>query len=359
MSKAPQPAQKATKTRDTYKWSAEKISALISAASGPENIRTLLGKQEAGENTSGDTKVKVYGRIAAEIFPDEYPANPKLWRTRVQNKWEYLGQQYRTAAKRLRSTGEGVRPNQDPDGNDPDSQGIAKIELDHYIPPTGPDHDTPDVAKNIWGEITRKFPWFPRMHELLSTRPNQVPIAVTTGLTPSGPVTIFHQPPSDSEDNEDQDDSQLPPLKIARTGARPSTQIQAARKAFGTKAGPKHQRLGIEERFLQIQEQLQARVFERDKNAQQLAEREVAVKEKQQLIERRQQLIEEFKLGLITTNEYREAVAHLGGDSYVRGNLSGSSQPLQVGAHFSGNFSPEWDSQSLPVPSEFAAPSAM
>lgn len=34
------------------------------------------------------------------------------------------------------------------------------------------------------------------MHRLLCMRPNQVPIAITTGLGPSGPRTVLHQPPS-------------------------------------------------------------------------------------------------------------------------------------------------------------------
>jgi hypothetical protein len=34
------------------------------------------------------------------------------------------------------------------------------------------------------------------MHSILSTRPNQVPIAITTGIGPAGPSTVLHQAPS-------------------------------------------------------------------------------------------------------------------------------------------------------------------
>ncbi|CAE6456799.1 unnamed protein product, partial [Rhizoctonia solani] len=75
------------------------------------------------------------------------------------------------------------------------------------------------------------------MHELLSSHPNQVPIAVTTALTPLGPTTVFHQPPSDSEDDDDvyassrNVDLALPlVIQGRRTTAQPSTRLRAASK---------------------------------------------------------------------------------------------------------------------------------
>ncbi|KAG8686140.1 hypothetical protein FRC08_012730 [Ceratobasidium sp. 394] len=369
MPRRPKPATATTKKpRDTYSWPGDKTDWLISEASNPENIRTLLGKQEAGENTSGDTKAKVYGRIAAVIFAAEYSRDPKLWTRRVQHKWEYLGSQYRASAKRLRRTGEGLKRDPETKNADSTGSGIAEIELQYYIPPTGPDHDTPDVARNIWDAITLKFPQFPRMHELLSTRPNQVPIAVTTALTPSGPATVLHQPPSDSEGDEEDDDepansqslsvSSLEPMLQAsnstgRTLARPSTQMQAAHRA--SKTGSGRRRLAIEDRFIEIQKQLQDRIFERDKHAQQLADRELILKEKRQLLE-------EFKLGLITPNEYRQAAARLGGGEPYSGGVPlpfGTSQSSQPDARSSATFSPEWENLGLSVGSELAPPSVV
>ncbi|KAG8732094.1 hypothetical protein FRC12_019434 [Ceratobasidium sp. 428] len=339
MPRAPKSTAAAKKARDTYNWPQDKIDELISEASNPENIRTLLGKKEAGQNTSGDTKVKVYGRIAAKLFPTMYPSDRKLWTRRVQHKWEYLCTQHRTHAKRLRRTGEGLKPDPEPSDDDTASQGIAKIELLNYIPPTGPDHNTPDTTRNIWDEITQKFPQFPRMHELLSTRPNQVPIAVRTAITPSGPITILHQPPSDleSKDAEDvpTDSESIPTPAISSVGlakksgkqtvAHPSTQIHAARQVSNSGRSTKNRRLGIEDQFLEIQKQIQTRILERDKHTQMLAERELILKEKAQLLE-------EFKLGLITPDEYRQAAARLeGGESYSGGTSRspGMSQPSE------------------------------
>ncbi|KAG9090009.1 hypothetical protein FS749_000889 [Ceratobasidium sp. UAMH 11750] len=265
MPRGPKPATTTIKKpRDTYSWPHAKVEWLISEASSPENIRTLLGKQEAGENTSGDTKVKVYGRIAAVIFAAEYLRDPKVWKRRVHHKWEYS--QYRAAAKRLRRTGEGLKRDPETENTNGTGPGIAETELQYYIPPTGPDQNTPDVARNIWDAITLKFPQFPCMHELLSTRPNQVPIAVTTALTPSGPATVLHQPPSDSEGDEEDDEepansqflsvSNLEPILQARnstrrTSAQPSTQMQAARRA--SKSGSGRRRMAIEDQFIEIQ----------------------------------------------------------------------------------------------------------
>jgi hypothetical protein len=41
-----------------------------------------------------------------------------------------------------------------------------------------------------------EFKWLPHLHQILSTRPNQIPIAITTGIGPAGPSTVLHQRPS-------------------------------------------------------------------------------------------------------------------------------------------------------------------
>ncbi|KAF8597988.1 hypothetical protein BDV93DRAFT_561770 [Ceratobasidium sp. AG-I] len=366
MPPAPRTSKKPT-PRDTFYWPKPKIEELISEASNIQNVRTLLGKQEPGENTSGDTKVKVYGRIAATLFPAEYSANPKLWKRRVQHKWEHLCNAYRTAAKRLRRTGEGVKGDSQIEDSDTTGSGINEVELQHYIPATGPDHNTPDVARNIWGEL---FIRFPRMHELLSTRPNQVPIAVTTALTPSGPTTVYHQPPSESGDYDSADDSSAPILSTPdmpavdsyeatasvvnrkRTTAHPSNQIRAASKAAGNMSKVGHHRSSIEDRFLEIQTQLQSRIFERDKHARKMAER-------QQVLQERRLLLEEFKLGLLKPEEYRIAVARLEGGASENVFLPSLPSPLSSHAanSESPNLSPEWNTLGLSFGSDFASPS--
>lgn len=93
------------------------------------------------------------------------------------------------------------------------------------------------------------------MHRLLSFRANQVPIAITTALTPSGPTTTLHQPPSESGDDDNADDIQSaldPPSKPSHkwTAAHDSNQIQIANKRS---AGLGNRRPNTEERFLEIQ----------------------------------------------------------------------------------------------------------
>ncbi|QRV85647.1 hypothetical protein RhiJN_13665 [Ceratobasidium sp. AG-Ba] len=45
----------------------------------PENTRTLLCIQEPGENSSGDAKLKAYGRIVVTIFAVDYLLDLKRW----------------------------------------------------------------------------------------------------------------------------------------------------------------------------------------------------------------------------------------------------------------------------------------
>lgn len=40
-----------------------------------------------------------------------------------------------------------------------------------------------------------KFPFFPRLHQLLCTRPNSIPPAITTGIGPAGREVVYLQPP--------------------------------------------------------------------------------------------------------------------------------------------------------------------
>lgn len=115
-------------------------------------------------------------------------------------------------------------------------------------------------------DITKGFPQFPQMHRLLSLRPNQVPIAITTALGPSGPTTVFHQPPSDAGSDEEPDepvDVKLSPhaeplsvqekdTKAKKTEALPSTQLRSAALKAASSAKSTHAKRGIEERFVEL-----------------------------------------------------------------------------------------------------------
>jgi hypothetical protein len=44
--------------------------------------------------------------------------------------------------------------------------------------------------------------FFPRMHELVATRPNVVPIVIHTAGGPNGPSSVYPQPPSPISSNK-------------------------------------------------------------------------------------------------------------------------------------------------------------
>ncbi|KIY60884.1 hypothetical protein CYLTODRAFT_264704 [Cylindrobasidium torrendii FP15055 ss-10] len=156
-------------------WSTSKLWELVALITTPRNFKVLYGKQEAGENTIGDTKAAVHRRIAAELEPDLFQQNTKKAIDRVKRKITDLESKFKEHVQRLKKTGEGV---------------------DEYytISKDGPDHDTDKRAVNIWEQIKKEFPFFPELWKYWSTRPNFVPICVTTGLTPHGPTTTFLQP---------------------------------------------------------------------------------------------------------------------------------------------------------------------
>ena len=114
-----------------------------------------------------------------------------------------LTKTYKRHAVKLRTTGNGVREEGDNDGSDSEEY------CNFYIGADGPDENTSDEAKNIWGmwchcehlitnfcadQIIREFPFFPELHTIFVARPNVTPIAVTTGVGPHGKKTLHMQP---------------------------------------------------------------------------------------------------------------------------------------------------------------------
>src|SRR6201996_6923210 len=75
--------------------------------------------------------------------------------------------------KRLRRTGEGVA--------DDDSDASQY----YFIDRAGPDHDTPDRARNIWEEIREDFKFFPELYRIWHGRPNLGPHLCSPCLTPN------------------------------------------------------------------------------------------------------------------------------------------------------------------------------
>ncbi|KAG6835665.1 hypothetical protein H0H93_015973 [Arthromyces matolae] len=163
-------------------WSSDLTWNLINEVEKTENRKVIIGKLK-NENSSRDHKIQVYKRIAEKILPVMFAGDAGTAANRVKSKWEALRKTYAERAKRLRATGEGVQ------NSDNDSEETITC----CIPPEGPDASTPDQAKNIWTEIINNFEYFPKLHELLATRSNVTPIAITTGTGPSGQKTVYFQ----------------------------------------------------------------------------------------------------------------------------------------------------------------------
>ncbi|KAF8156110.1 hypothetical protein B0H34DRAFT_752270 [Crassisporium funariophilum] len=118
------------------------VWSLLAEINKAENYCVLYGKKESSENTSGETKVTVYNRIAEAILPDMYALDPRTVGKHVKSKLESLKKLYQNKAKRLLQTGEGVN-------NKDGSQGSEET-LPFYIMGDGPCVETPPHAVNIW-----------------------------------------------------------------------------------------------------------------------------------------------------------------------------------------------------------------
>ncbi|KAG6878044.1 hypothetical protein C0992_008712 [Termitomyces sp. T32_za158] len=158
------------------------------------NYKVLFGKKDKTENTSGETKVTVYKHIGQKILPELFDLDAGTVADRIKSKIESLTKMYRKQHSKIYQTGGGIQSERDE--NQPESQSNSQETiLDYYIPSTGPDEMTPIKIKNLWKQIEAEFLFFPRLYNIFSTRPNVVPIAVTTALGPNGCSTVWYQDP--------------------------------------------------------------------------------------------------------------------------------------------------------------------
>ncbi|KAG9088189.1 hypothetical protein FS749_002366 [Ceratobasidium sp. UAMH 11750] len=187
------PRKRRAPTSKPISWTDEMKIHILQESDKEENRIVLRGKKDSSENTSGESKTTVYRRIAKEVIPEVYNRDPIDAGSKVMNQYNALVTLYSRLSKELTKTGNGV-------GGDVDekSDGVRQLELDNYIPAGGPTEATSENAVNTWNALCEKCAFFPLLHELLSTRPSQVPIATTTGIGPSGPQTVLFQPPSPS-----------------------------------------------------------------------------------------------------------------------------------------------------------------
>ncbi|KAG2065332.1 hypothetical protein BDR04DRAFT_1033086 [Suillus decipiens] len=153
-------------------WTDNLVWQLLAQIELSENRVVLLGKRKKGENTSGDSKVTVYQRMAASVFPQLHSQNAccaSLIIFYLTSPSCSLTKKYKVHAQRLRTTGEGVQS--DVNGN------ISNNEFfECYVPADGPNTTTTPRAQCIWDEIVQQFQFFPVLHRILSSRPNVTPI---------------------------------------------------------------------------------------------------------------------------------------------------------------------------------------
>ncbi|KAF8152528.1 hypothetical protein B0H34DRAFT_120095 [Crassisporium funariophilum] len=184
--------------------------ALLTELKVDKNYKVIFGKKDKNKNTSGERKVTVFKRIGEKILPELFAVDPTVIGDCVKSKVEFLVRTYWKHHRKLWQTGGGVQA----DGNDdePSQEPNQEGALDFYIPPTGPDETTPAAAKNLWEQIEKEFPPFPRLHVILSTCPNVVPIVVTTTLVPEGhSLVTWYQAPSGSSTEPQADETLLQP----------------------------------------------------------------------------------------------------------------------------------------------------
>ncbi|KAF9232442.1 hypothetical protein BU15DRAFT_55018 [Melanogaster broomeanus] len=117
---------------------------LIMEITKPQNLKVLCGKLTKHENTSGETKASVFRRIGSVLLPELHAVDATATGDRVKGKYEWA-----------------------------------------LVP------------------IQRMFPFFPDLHRIWATKPNKNPIAVTTGVGPSGKRTLIMQPLTSSGANNE------------------------------------------------------------------------------------------------------------------------------------------------------------
>ncbi|KAJ7036203.1 hypothetical protein C8F04DRAFT_1258313 [Mycena alexandri] len=290
----------------------------------------LFGKPDPKANTSGDSKITVYERIAQKLFPDDFQDHPKTLGKRVKGKTEDLCKIYKEKAALLRQTGGGVGAPEE------DNTEQTHYYLDYYIPHDGPHHDTPQAAKNIWEQINNDFPYFSELHKFLSTRPNivvhnqQAAPRVQNQVQDSqiDPVLLNMTPtppPRRIDDPEDQSSS--PTARVVRSNDRIRAQ-QAAQPGAPVKAvkGPKPSTFGTDlsnavekvSRALKhipkkcsLEDMIIESSRENIKIARERAEAQAEHHHQSLLVTQKAQLMEMLKLGIYTVKEVKVKIAEL------------------------------------------------
>ncbi|KAF9234515.1 hypothetical protein BU15DRAFT_36655, partial [Melanogaster broomeanus] len=139
-----------------------RVWKLIDKISKPANYKVLFGKlnrNEVSKNTSGETKASVYKRVGAVVLPEFHMIDPTTTGDRVKAKIEILTKTYKHHAKKLHTTGSGIRGEDDSLSDDDEF-------CEFYIKAHGPDENTTEEALNLWEQIKKVFPFFLDLHRI-------------------------------------------------------------------------------------------------------------------------------------------------------------------------------------------------
>ncbi|KAG1749293.1 hypothetical protein EDB19DRAFT_1904807 [Suillus lakei] len=154
-------------------WTDDLVWQLLAQIELSENRVMLLGKRKKGENTSGDSKVMVYQDMAAAIFPQLHSQNACNGGPSQMKLIILLSLMKKYKGSNLTLTAMSLTTNF-----------LNAMSL--LMDPT-----QPQLRKQcIWDEIVEQFKFFPILHQILSSRLNVTPIAITTGIGPHGRKTI-------------------------------------------------------------------------------------------------------------------------------------------------------------------------
>ncbi|KAL1945887.1 hypothetical protein VTO73DRAFT_1889 [Trametes versicolor] len=279
---------------------------LLAEVEKEENRKVLFGKR-GDQNSPAEHKISVAKSIAAAVVPDLYALDATVAGDRVKSK-------------------------------------IA----------------------SITEQIERDWPFFPRFHRLLSTRPNVLPVAITTGVGPQGESTVYFQgrPPTSGSQGAAQvitDDvidpalrsvdmnqvrtpptppptqQSLPPASASVPKTPTSTQatgqdkLNLAMQKASASIKPLSKKRTWEDSFMSITEKNMELVQTRMKEEREEKRAHLRIKE-------REQYLAEYREGLISREEWQALVS--GERSASLGKHSASLSPPPRRAR---QQSPRWD----------------
>ncbi|KAL4063580.1 hypothetical protein V8B97DRAFT_1920137 [Scleroderma yunnanense] len=126
----------------TVVWTTDQIWELIAEIERPANLKALFGiTKDPSDKKTGSCKVAVYQAIARRLIPEVTAICLHTGGERIKKKIEWLKDCYSKLAAKLKQTGEGLTG-----GDESLDDSTSDVYMDFYIPPEGPDENSPKKA---------------------------------------------------------------------------------------------------------------------------------------------------------------------------------------------------------------------